>query len=216
MAVGIAHPLAHTRLDKRHANAGRNERARMTDREPIKADGLLPIYADKNHHVVANMHDVERVEKAWAMAIGCFIVAFANLEEWTRLFLRTFGDERQRAVSVDHRLSVRLAAMEAVVARLRLKDAVRARFDKAVGQLRSLTPHRNLLAHHPPAVQIYTENADGSGAMEVRYELVDSNDPNISVTVDLLEADVRVAKDAEQELALLYGEVRQPKNRRPA
>ena len=187
----------------------------MADPEST-GDGPIKIYADAGHRVVANMADVRRAEEAWALAIGRFIVAFANLEHWTRLFLKTFGDDRQREIARDHRLSNRLAAMEAAVIRLRLKEDIQARFDKAVQQLRSLTPHRNLLAHHPPAVQVYTEKADGGGAMEVRYELVDSNDPSLSVTVAALEKDVVIAREAEEELALLYGEVRQPKNQRPA
>jgi hypothetical protein len=187
----------------------------MTDRELAQADGSVPIFADENRRVVADMDDVNRAQEAWAIAIGRFIVAFANLEQWTRLFLRTFGDGRQRAVAKDHHLSNRLAAMASAIKGLRLIDDVQARFDKAVAQMRSLTPHRNLLAHHPPAMQIFTENADGTGRMEARYELVDSSDSSISVTIKALERDLVVAREADEELMLLYGEVRQPKNRQP-
>lgn len=45
--------------------------------------------------MTASAAEVERVDEAWAIAIGRFIVGFANLEQWTRLFIRTFGTEAE-------------------------------------------------------------------------------------------------------------------------
>lgn len=122
-----------------------------------KTDGPVDIHIDDRGRVTASVAEIEQVDDAWAIAIGRFIVAFANLEEWTRRFLRTFGVGAEKEIANDHRLRPRLAAMETVVARLRPIDKVQARFDSAIRRFRDLTPNRNLLAHHPPAVHVYTE-----------------------------------------------------------
>jgi hypothetical protein len=169
---------------------------------------------DTKGRVVTSMEEVERVDEAWARAIGRFIVAFANLEQWTRLYIRTFGTEEEAAAAKTQRLKNRIAVAHAVLIRLRLTAQMQHRVDTAIAGFRKLTPTRNLLAHNPPAIHIYTENEDGTGSMEIRHELRDSRDPSVAVTIKQLEVECAEAKQLDEEFALLYGLVRKPDNRR--
>ena len=65
-----------------------------------------------------------------------------------------------------------------------------------------------------PAVHIYTENEDGTGAIEVRHELHDSRDPSVKTTVAELESKRAEVMAVEEELMLLYGLLRKPQNHR--
>ncbi len=174
----------------------------------------VEIQVDEQGRIVTSMDEVERVDRAWALAIGGFIVAFANLEHWTRLFIRTFGTREEAAASVTQRLKDRIGVTHMVLNRLKLTREVQQRVDSAIDRFRKLTPTRNLLAHNPPAIHVYTENQDGSGAVEIRHELHDSQDPSVSVTIKQLEIERAEAKEVEEELALLYGLVRKPESRR--
>ena len=179
-----------------------------------KADEPVEIQLDAHGRVTASAAEVERTDEAWALAIGRFIVAFANLEHWTHLFIRTFGTQLEAQAATRQWLHKRLAVMEAGILRLRLTPELQERADAAIRRFRDLTPTRNLLAHNPPAVHIYTENEDGTGAMEVRHELHDSRDPSVKTTADELETRRAEAVEVEEELMLLYGLVRKPESRR--
>ena len=186
-------------------------------RECLVASGeeeLVRAQVDNEGRVVTSMEEVERVDEAWARAIGRFIVAFANLEQWTRLYIGTFGTEAEAAASKTQRLKDRIAAAHAVLIRLRLTLEMQERVDTAIARFRRLTPTRNLLAHNPPAIHVYTENEDGTGAMEIRQELRDSRDPSVAVTIKQLEIEHAEAKEIDEEFALLYGLVRKPESRR--
>jgi hypothetical protein len=174
---------------------------------------LVRAQVDNKGRVVTSMEEVERADEAWARAIGRFIVAFANLEQWTRLYIGTFGTEEEAAASKTQRLKDRIAVAHAVLIRLRLTPQVQDRVDTAIASFRRLTPTRNLLAHNPPAIHIYTENEDGTGAIEIRHELRDSREPSVAVTIKQLEVERAEAKELEEELALLYGLVRKPESR---
>lgn len=174
---------------------------------------IVQTQVDDQGRVVTSTHEIERMDEAWARAIGAFIVAFANLEEWTRIFIRTFGTKSEVEAAPRQRLSDRIGVTHLALNRLRLTKEMQARVDTAIARLRKLTPTRNLLAHNPPAIHVYTENEDGTGAMQIRHELRDSRDPSVSVTIKQLEIERVEAKEVEEELALLYGLVRKPENR---
>src|SRR5258706_15064695 len=108
---------------------------------------VVRIEFDDQGRVTARLDEVARVDEAWAVAIGRFIVAFANLEHWTYLYIRTFGSEAERHEAKGLNLYRRLGLTEGIIKRLGLIPEMQVRVDTATRQFRNLTPTRNLLAH---------------------------------------------------------------------
>jgi len=147
----------------------------------------------------------------WALAIGRFLVAFTSCEYWTYLFIRTYGSECLREATSDLHLKSRAAIAQALVTDIGLTDEAQKRVDKAFADLSRLAKPRNLVAHNSPLVQIYKDEQD---MLLVRHELRSARDESKGITIELLAALTAECRALDQELALLYGFVRQPENRR--
>lgn len=157
------------------------------------------------------MDELQAHRDEWALAIGRFIVAFASCEYWTYLYIRTYGSAREREEVDDQKLWKRLSVMEGVLLRLRLKPEIQERVDKTLKGFRAYTDSRNILAHNAPMVHIYVH--EKTGEMQVRHELRSEKDLSKDVTVEQLEREAAELAEIEEELALLYGLIRQPASR---
>lgn len=143
--------------------------------------------------------------------MGRFILAFASCEYWTYRYIRTYGSSREREDVDDQKLWKRLSVMEGVLLRLRLKPETQERLDQTLKGIRACTDSRNILAHNAPMVHLYVH--EDTGETEVRHELRSAKDPSKGITVAQLEKEAAELTEIEEELALLYGLVRQADNR---
>jgi len=176
-----------------------------------KADEPVKTAVDGHGRVTTTMEEIEAVRDSWALAIGRFIVAFAGCEYWTYQFVWTYGNAAEKEAIGNQLLSKRLAVVERVILRMRLKAEVQERADATIARLRKLTTTRNLLAHNAPMVHVY-RNED-TGALEVRHELRNATDLSSGATAEQIEKEAAEAAAVEEELALLFGQVRQPQSR---
>lgn len=149
---------------------------------------------------------------AWALPIGRFIAAFASCEYWTYLYVHTFGSERLRDAVGDMPLAPRAKIAQALVSDLGLVAAVQERVDAAFEKLAQLAGTRNLLAHNGPMAAIYRD--EKTGEIVVRHEVRSARDPAKEITIQEIERRHAEAVALDEELALLYGAVRQAENRR--
>jgi hypothetical protein len=147
----------------------------------------------------------------WALAIGRFLVAFTSCEYWTYMFIRTYGSENLRDSVVDLMLKPRAAIAHALITDIGLLDQVQQRVDQAFSELNRLATPRNLVAHNSPMVHVYQ---DDKGGLFVRHELRSARDESKDITVERLNELTAKARELDEELALLYGVVRQQKNHR--
>lgn len=148
----------------------------------------------------------------WAIAIGRFLVAFNACEYWTYQYARTFGSQALRDAIADQGLPPRIAIARALLIDLGLIEPMQARVDRAFDSLARLAKTRNLVAHNAPVLNVYRST---EGRLEMRFELQSARDPNKEVTQDHLATLAQEAWELDQELALLYGLVRQSENRKP-
>lgn len=176
-----------------------------------KADGPVEVSIDEHGRVTTTVEELQRVRDGWALAIGRFMVAFAGCEYWTYQYIWTYGSAAESDVVGRQGLSQRLAVVKRVLLRMGLKPEVQKRVTSVLQRLRKLTATRNVLAHNAPMVHVYRH--EQTGAMEVRHELRNATDPSRGVTVAQLENEAAEATQVEEELALLFGVVRQSERR---
>lgn len=157
--------------------------------------------------------ELNKVRDGWALAIGRFLAAFTSCEYWTYLYIGTFGSERLREAVTEMNLGPRIKLAQALVTDIGLIEVVQARVDAAFEKLRKLSGPRNIVAHNGPMVRVYRNTK--TGVLEVRHELRSARDPTKDMTIAKLDALQAEAEELDEELALLYGEVRQPQNHLP-
>jgi hypothetical protein len=157
------------------------------------------------------VEELNKLRDGWALAIGRFLVVFTSCEYWTYLYIRTFGSERMREATSDLNISSRSDIAHALLSDLGLTDPMQNRVDAAFKKLSGLSKHRNLIAHNGPMLHVYRD--EKTGKYEVRHELRSARDLTKSITIAELEKLYSEANELDDELALLYGEVRQPGNR---
>ena len=121
--------------------------------------------------------------------------------------------ESEAAELDDQALWKRLSVMEGVLLRLRLIPEVQERVNTAIAGVRKCAPTRNILAHNAPMVQVY--RSEKTGAIEIRHEVRSARDPSKDVSVEQLEREAAELAEIDEELAILYGVIRQPANRLP-
>ena len=158
------------------------------------------------------VEELNRLRDGWALAIGRFLVAFTSCEYWTYLYIKTFDLERMHEAASSLNIKPRADIARALVFNLALTDAMHDQVDAAFRKLAELSTQRNLIAHNGPMVHVYRD--DDTGKLEVRHELRSARDPARGITIAELEGLYTEANELDQELALLYGLVRQPENRR--
>jgi hypothetical protein len=165
---------------------------------------------EPNTPVTIPAEKLNKLLDGWALAIGRFLVVFTSCEYWTYLYIRTFGSERVREAAGGMNLGPRAELAHALVSDIGLNEETQKRVDAAFDTLKRLATKRNLVAHNGPMVQIY-KNAT-SGALEIRHELRSAKDPAKDITIEELERLHGDAVKLDEELALLYGLVRQPES----
>lgn len=156
--------------------------------------------------------ELNRLRDGWAVSIGRFLIAFTSCEFWTYQYIRTFGSEGLREATSDLNIGARADIAHALLSDLGLTDTVQARVDAAFKTLTQLSTPRNLIAHNGPMVHIYRE--EKTGKLDIGHELRSARDPTKDITIHELEKLYAAANQLDEELALLYGLVRQPENRR--
>lgn len=154
------------------------------------------------------------LQDKWALAIGRFLVAFTSCEYWTYLYIYTFGSARLREAVGDMNLAPRANLAHALVSDLELIEEVQQRVDAAFSELERLARRRNIVAHNGPMTHAYRDKV--SGKLEIQFELRSAKDPAKQVTIEELKRLQAEALELDEELALLYGLVRQPENHRRA
>lgn len=147
----------------------------------------------------------------WSLAVGRFLIAFTSCEFWTHLYIKTFGSERLHDAAAKMNLAPRANLAYALVSDIGLVKQVQARVDAAFAKLRKLSVPRNVIAHNAPMMHIYRDS--GSGKIEVRHELRSARDPSKGITIAELDEWHAGAVQLDEELAILYGLVRQPQSR---
>lgn len=146
----------------------------------------------------------------WALAIGRFLVAFTGCEYWTFLYVRTFGSDALHDAMANQNLGPRSAVAKALVGDIGLRSETQDRVEAAFKELAELAKHRNLVAHNPPMFHIY---ADDKGQFHIQQELRSIKDPAKEISMRSLAELTARADKLEEEFAMLYGLVRQPRNR---
>lgn len=164
--------------------------------------------------ITISVEELDKVRDGWALAIGRFLVAFTSCEFWTYLYIQTFGSTRMREAVSDLSLAARSKIALALVSGIELTDEMQTRVNTAFSELDRLAKRRNLVAHNGPMVHVYRHTE--SGALEVRHELRSARDETKDMTIPELERLHVEASELDQELALLYGLVRQPASRKRA
>lgn len=114
-----------------------------------KADGPVEVSIDEHGRVTTTVEELQRVRDGWALAIGRFMVAFAGCEYWAYQYVWTYGSAAESDAIGRQRLSQRLAVVERILLRMRLKPEVQERATSVFQRFRKLTATRNLLAHNP-------------------------------------------------------------------
>lgn len=164
--------------------------------------------------IPANVLAVDANEHAhhmdeWALSIGRFLVAFTSCEFWTYQFIRTFGSQALHDAVADQSLKPRTAIAQALISDIGLTPEVQVRVDEAFVKLRQLVASRNLVAHNPPLVHVYT---DKNGNVFVRHELRSAKDESKDIGMERLVMLTKEARELDEEFAILYGIVRKPEN----
>jgi len=158
------------------------------------------------------IEELNRLRDGWALAIGRFLVAFTSCESWTYQYIETFGSERMREATSDLNIGPRADISHALLSDLGLTNSMQDRVNAAFKKLERLSARRNLIAHNGPMVHVYRD--EKTGKLDVRHELRSARDQTKSITIAELERLYTEANELDEELALLYGLVRQPENRR--
>ena len=151
----------------------------------------------------------EKLMDEWALAIGRFMVVFSSCEYWTHLFVETFGSKRLRDSTRDLMLRARAPLAKSLVLDIGLTPEMTARVEKAFNNLGSLATTRNLVAHNGPMMHAYRTD---DGKLQLVVELRSAKDDGKDITIERIEERTAEARDLDEELALLYGAVRQSKN----
>ncbi|TDP73115.1 hypothetical protein [Roseateles toxinivorans] len=151
----------------------------------------------------------QKLMDEWALAIGRFMVAFTSCEYWTYLFVETFGSKRLRDATGDLMLGARAPLAKSLVLDIGLIDDVHKRVEDAFSRLKGLAGTRNLVAHNGPLLHAYR---DQDGKLLLLIELRSARDEEKSITIKRLDELTAEARKLDEDLALLYGEVRQPKS----
>lgn len=172
---------------------------------------IVEVGINEHRRVTATVDEIRRVRDEWALVIGRFMVAFASCEYWTYLYIYTFGSARLRDAVGDMQLSARTDIAHALLSDIGLTNEMQERVDRAIARIRDLAKTRNMVAHNSPMVHVY--KAEKGNKLEVRHELRSARDPGKDITIAALERRYVEAEELDQELALLYGLVRQPKHR---
>lgn len=157
------------------------------------------------------IEELNKLRDGWALAIGRFLIAFTSCEYWTYLYIRTFGSERMREATSDLNIRPRADIALAPLSDLKLTNSMQQRVDAVFKKLEGLSAKRNLIAHNGPMVHVYRD--EKTGKHDVRHELRSARDPIKSITIADLEKLYTEANELDEEMALLYGLVRQPENR---
>jgi hypothetical protein len=157
------------------------------------------------------VEELNKLRDGWALAIGRFLIAFTSCEYWTYLYIRTFGSERMREATSDLNIRPRADIALALLSDLKLTNSMQHRVDAAFKKLEGLSVKRNLIAHNSPMVHVYRD--EKTGKPDVRHELRSARDPIKSITIAELEKLYTEANELDEEMALLYGLVRQSENR---
>jgi hypothetical protein len=182
-----------------------------------KPNGTPHLYKERelssSTPVSVPLDEFNRLQDEWSLVIGRFFVTFTSCEYWTYLFIETFGSSRLREAVGPMNLSARADMAHALLSDLELVDGVQVRVDKAFASLTRLAGQRNVLAHNGPMAHVYRN--DDSGELVVRHELRSARDPNRQLDLDDIRRLQGEAVTLDEELALLFGLVRQPKSRKP-
>lgn len=163
--------------------------------------------------VTVSLEEFNALQDKWALAIGRFLVAFTSCEYWTYLYIRTFGSARLREAVGDMNLAPRANLAHALVSDLELTEEMQRRVDVAFNKLDQLARRRNVVAHNGPMPHVYRNEV--SGKLEIRHELRSARDAAKQVTIEELQRLQAEALELDEELALLYGLVRNPENHKP-
>lgn len=158
-----------------------------------------PVTVDAGEH--------QKLMDEWALAIGRFMVAFTACEFWTYLFVETFGSKRLRDATGDLMLGARAPLAESLVLDIGLTPEVHAKVEAAFSRLKGLAKTRNLVAHNGPLLHAYR---DEDGKLLLQIELRSAKDEDRSITIKRLDELTTEARKLDEDMALLYGEVRQP------
>jgi len=117
-----------------------------------------------------------------------------------------------REATSDLNIGPRADISHALLSDLGLTNSMQDRVNAAFKKLERLSARRNLIAHNGPMVHVYRD--EKTGKLDVRHELRSARDQTKSITIAELERLYTEANELDEELALLYGLVRQPENRR--
>ncbi len=161
---------------------------------------------------VNDANELEAIREEWALAIGKFITAFTQIENWMYWYIRTFGSLAVREATDDLGLKQRASLVKALITDIGLIPSIQARVDAAFQTINSLSKPRNVVAHNGIAITIREQD---DGELVARHELLSNRDPRKDVTIALLSQYTQKAREVDEELAILYGELRQSKNHLP-
>lgn len=163
-----------------------------------------------NEPVSINAAVHQELMDEWALAIGRFMVRFTSCEYWTYQFIRTFGSDRLREAAGELMLGARAPMAQALVLDIGLVPDVHKRVEAAFSKLESLAKTRNLVAHNGPLIHVYLDKDD---KVELMIELRSARDDSKSITIERLDELTDEARSLDEEFGMLYGDVRQSKNR---
>ncbi len=145
----------------------------------------------------------------WALAIGRFMVQFTSCEYWTYQYIKTFGSNRLRIATGDLMLKPRAQIAESLALEIGLVPEMQERVQAAFKNLSKLATSRNLVAHNGPMMHVYA-NAEGELLLEIELRSVKKDEQQL--TIEQLNQLTAEARSLDEELALLYGEVRKKTN----
>jgi hypothetical protein len=155
------------------------------------------------------MDELQTLTDGWALAIGRYLLAFSACEFMTHLFIQTFGSKEMREANATKDLSTRMVVMSEVLAKLPLDAKTQKRVDVAMANMTRLSKPRNLVAHNGLTVLPFR---DKDGSVYVDHVLVSARDETKGITISEIDKFAAQARELDDELAILYGAVRQPEN----
>lgn len=171
--------------------------------EAPKADQPITISTDDQGRIFTTADELQKVRNEWALSIGRFIVAFAECECWTYLYVQSYCTAAEsEAINKEHSRR-RLSLLKKMLFKKQLTTETKKKLNEAIERLRQLISTRNTLAHNAPMIQM--RHQDGTEKFEVRHVLRSSRDPSRLITVKQLNREFAEATSIEEELALLYG-----------
>ena len=153
--------------------------------------------------------EYNRVMDDWALVVGRFMVTFATCERWTYDYLLAFGGKAARAKGEGLTLHQRTQQAKKLVKRIGLVDAVQTRVEASFSGLSELAAIRNIVAHNGPMPKLVR---DEEGRLAVQFELRRATGNKREITREEIEAATKRAHEIDDELAMLFGEIRQPHN----